>query len=210
MRVRLMIGTPPAVIRVPRARWHEQSLGRWIVSPSVAARPRSRATTATARSSRSARSRAAWAGPRRRSRPTSTIPPARRPAQSRRATAARAAPAERPPAHATASTTPTPTATAADPAPPAPQWTRARVRDALHRWAERYGRAPSSYDWSRTHARRRGDEALQRLEAGDWPAPATVTTLYGTWARALIDAFADPAEPQRPTAISSDVRPCAR
>jgi hypothetical protein len=29
----------------------------------------------------------------------------------------------------------------------APQWTRERVRDALHRWAERYGRVPSSYDW---------------------------------------------------------------
>ena len=76
-----------------------------------------------------------------------------------------------------------------------PQWTRARVRDALHRWAERYGRAPSSYDWSRTHARRRGGEARRRLEDGDWPAPATVTRLYGTRARAVADAFADPPRP---------------
>jgi hypothetical protein len=92
----------------------------------------------------------------------------------------------------------------------APQWTRERVRDALHRWAERYGRAPSSYDWSRTHARRRGDQALRRLAGGDWPAPATVSKLYGTWARALTDAFADPAEPGPPTGRSPKVGPCAR
>jgi AraC-like DNA-binding protein len=59
----------------------------------------------------------------------------------------------------------------------APRWTRERVREATRNWAERYGRAPSSYDWSRTHARRRGEEALRRLEADDWPAPATVTKL---------------------------------
>jgi hypothetical protein len=92
----------------------------------------------------------------------------------------------------------------------APQWTRERVRDALRRWAERYGRAPSSYDWSRTHARRRGAEALRRLEAGDWPAPATVYKLYGTWASALDEAFADPAEPGLPTGRSPKVGPCAR
>ena len=34
--------------------------------------------------------------------------------------------------------------------------TRSRVRDAMRAWAELYGRAPSSFDWSRTHARRRG------------------------------------------------------
>jgi hypothetical protein len=31
---------------------------------------------------------------------------------------------------------------------------------AMHDWRERYGQLPSSYDWSRTHARRRGGEAL--------------------------------------------------
>ena len=46
----LEIGTPPAVVRVPTSRWHEQSLARSIVSPSAAARPRSRTTTATASS----------------------------------------------------------------------------------------------------------------------------------------------------------------
>jgi hypothetical protein len=32
-------------------------------------------------------------------------------------------------------------------------------------WRERYGRLPTSYDWSRTHARRRGGRALARLVA---------------------------------------------
>jgi hypothetical protein len=74
----------------------------------------------------------------------------------------------------------------------APQWTRERVREAMRGWRARYGAAPSSYDWSRTHARRRGGEALKRLHAGEWPAPSTVIDLYGTWAAALADAFAAP------------------
>jgi AraC-like DNA-binding protein len=45
----------------------------------------------------------------------------------------------------------------------APQWTRERVREAMRAWRARYGAAPSSYDWSRTHARRRGGEAFNRL-----------------------------------------------
>ena len=49
--------------------------------------------------------------------------------------------------------------------------------------------APSSYDWSRTHAHRRGGEALKRLQAGEWPAPSTVIDLYGAWAAARADAF---------------------
>jgi hypothetical protein len=49
--------------------------------------------------------------------------------------------------------------------------------------------APSSYDWSRTHARRRGGEALGGLQAGEWPAPSTVTDLFGSWAATLADAL---------------------
>lgn len=71
----------------------------------------------------------------------------------------------------------------------APQWTQGRVREAMRAWRARYGAAPSSYDWSRTHARRRGGEALKRLQAGEWPSPSTVTDLYGTWAAARADAF---------------------
>jgi hypothetical protein len=69
-------------------------------------------------------------------------------------------------------------------------WTRERVRAAMWRWAELYGAPPSSYDWSRTHARRRGGEALRRLESGEWPAAATVCRLHGSWASAAADVFA--------------------
>src|SRR5450755_5161843 len=53
------------------------------------------------------------------------------------------------------------------------RWTRRSVLDAMLEWRARYGRLPSSYDWSRTHARRRGGQALERLSNGDWP-PASV------------------------------------
>jgi AraC-like DNA-binding protein len=56
-------------------------------------------------------------------------------------------------------------------------WTHERVRVAMRRWAELYGAPPSSYEWSRTHARRRGGEAIRRLESGEWPAAATVSRL---------------------------------
>src|SRR3954464_5325790 len=69
------------------------------------------------------------------------------------------------------------------------EWTRERVREAMRAWAELYGRAPSSYDWSRTHARRRGAQAMRRLECDDWPSPATVSGLYETWLSAVADAF---------------------
>jgi AraC-like DNA-binding protein len=69
------------------------------------------------------------------------------------------------------------------------QWTRERSREAMRAWRARYGAAPSSYDWSRTHARRRGGEALKRLQAGEWPAPSTVIDLYGNWAAGVADAF---------------------
>jgi hypothetical protein len=71
----------------------------------------------------------------------------------------------------------------------APTRTREWVRAAMREWRERYGRPPSSTDWSRTHAGRRGDEALERFEAGDWPAPSTVVDMYGSWAAAHADAF---------------------
>ena len=56
-------------------------------------------------------------------------------------------------------------------------------------WRARYGAAPSSYDWSRTHARRRGGEALKRLQTGEWPAASIVIDLYGSWAAGVADAF---------------------
>ncbi len=71
-----------------------------------------------------------------------------------------------------------------------PKWTRASVRDAMLAWRSLCGRLPTSYDWSRTHARRRGGQALARLADGDWPSSATVTDVYGTWTAARADASA--------------------
>jgi AraC-like DNA-binding protein len=67
-------------------------------------------------------------------------------------------------------------------------WRRERVLDAMRAWRARYGRLPSSYDWSRTHARRRGGEALERLREGDWPSPSVVTDVYGSWTAARVAA----------------------
>jgi hypothetical protein len=68
------------------------------------------------------------------------------------------------------------------------QWTRERVIAAMLDWRRRYGRLPSSYDWSRTHARRRGGEALERLAEGEWPAASVVSRLFATWAVAGAEA----------------------
>ena len=64
------------------------------------------------------------------------------------------------------------------------RWTQERVLEAMRDWLRRYGRLPSSYDWSRTHARRRGGEAVARLAEGAWPAASVVTHLFGTWGTA--------------------------
>jgi pimeloyl-ACP methyl ester carboxylesterase len=58
------------------------------------------------------------------------------------------------------------------------------VLEAMREWQRLYGRLPSSYDWSRTHAGRRGGEALRRLEAGVWPSASVVTKVFGSWAAA--------------------------
>src|SRR5436305_2842899 len=45
-----------------------------------------------------------------------------------------------------------------------PKWTGELVIVAMLEWLVRHGRLPSSYDWSRTHATRRGGVALERLK----------------------------------------------
>jgi hypothetical protein len=82
-------------------------------------------------------------------------------------------------------------------------WTRERVRAAMRRWAELYGAPPSSYDWSRTHARRRGVEAMRRFESGTWPASATVSRLYGTWSSARGDTLSHASDCQEVAASCS-------
>ena len=61
------------------------------------------------------------------------------------------------------------------------RWTQKRVLDAMRAWRNLHGRLPSSYDWSRTHARRRGGEALERLANREWPSAAVVTDVFGGW-----------------------------
>jgi hypothetical protein len=58
------------------------------------------------------------------------------------------------------------------------------VLAAMLEWRERFGRLPSSYDWSRTHAQRRGKQALRHLAAGHWPAASVVSAVFGSWALA--------------------------
>ena len=86
------------------------------------------------------------------------------------------------------------------------RWTRERVVEALLDWRGRYGRLPSSYDWSRTHARRRGGEALERLARGEWPAPSVVTRLFGAWAAARAEALRDDLAPASSRAAAATSR----
>jgi hypothetical protein len=71
------------------------------------------------------------------------------------------------------------------------RWLRARVTNAMRSWDAQYGRLPTSYDWSRTRARRRGGEALERLARGEWPAASVVSRMFGTWAAARAAAFGE-------------------
>jgi hypothetical protein len=78
------------------------------------------------------------------------------------------------------------------------RWTRERVIAAMAEWRARYGRLPSSYDWSRTHACRRGGDALERLVQGRWPAASVVSSQFGTWAAARTAALWDDGEAPTP------------
>ena len=80
------------------------------------------------------------------------------------------------------------------------RWTRELLISAMLEWRERYGRWPSSYDWSRTHARRRGEHALRRLGAGHWPSASVVNAIFGTWAVAREAAEQTGAGDRRPRA----------
>jgi AraC-like DNA-binding protein len=104
------------------------------------------------------------------------------------------------------------------------RWTSERALAAMAEWRSRYGRLPSSYDWSRTHAHRRGGEALARLAEGAWPAASVVTRLFGTWSGARAVAAEETArgpvsaaslcgresislpKPRKSTAISEELR----
>jgi len=85
--------------------------------------------------------------------------------------------------------------------------TRERVLEAIREWRSRFGMLPSSYDWSRTHARRRGGEALRRLNHGCWPSASVVTAVWGSWsaARRAIDAASNRAGVPSDAGESRDV-----
>lgn len=83
-------------------------------------------------------------------------------------------------------------------------------RNAMRAWKERYGRVPSC-DWSRTHACRRGAQALERPDDAEWPSASVVDDLFGPWeaartaaaprdelARAIARGDPSPALPPRP------------
>jgi hypothetical protein len=77
-----------------------------------------------------------------------------------------------------------------------PRWTQELVIAAMLEWREQYGRLPSSYDWSWTHARRRAEYASRRLAAGRWPSGGVVRARFGTWPAAREAAAGkDPAGP---------------
>jgi hypothetical protein len=86
------------------------------------------------------------------------------------------------------------------------RWTRERVLEAMRDWRTRYGRLPSSYDWSRTHATPRGGEALKRLEQGDWPAASVVTHLFGSWGAARAAALCDGVRPPASRSPATSLR----
>jgi len=154
------------------------------------------ATTATRRVCRSRRSLVGWDAQKQPSRRISTIRLARRHARSRRATGEYVAAAGRPPRHGTARATPTRIANAAIPA-------RLRRNGPGNGFAKRCvdgERATALHrhrtTGSRTHARRRGGEALKRLQAGEWPAPyhcGSICTGHG-----LRPSPTPSAAPQRP------------
>ena len=62
---------------------------------------------------------------------------------------------------------------------------------------------PTSYDWSSTHARRRGGDALARLAQEEWPAARVVTRLFGTWSAARAVAAQRAGEMTREPASAS-------
>ena len=74
------------------------------------------------------------------------------------------------------------------------RWSREGVLDAMREWQVLFDRLPSSYDWSRTHARRRDGDALARLAVEAWPAASVVTDIFGKWAAARAAASGQDVE----------------
>lgn len=62
-------------------------------------------------------------------------------------------------------------------------WTIDSVLGAYEAWWLMSGQPPTSTDWSRTHAARRGGTSLERFLVGHWPTASVVVRLFGSWPR---------------------------
>jgi DNA-binding CsgD family transcriptional regulator len=70
------------------------------------------------------------------------------------------------------------------------RWTRELVISAMWEWRERYGELPSSYDWSRTHARRTGIRARLPLHVDNAvKADASASALLNTLGERELDVL---------------------
>ena len=85
-----------------------------------------------------------------------------------------------------------------------PRWTRETVRGAHRFWHERYGFIASSVDWSGTHARRRGGQALERYQSARWPSGPVIRRLYGSHTAARADAFPATQPASAPAALRGE------
>jgi hypothetical protein len=95
------------------------------------------------------------------------------------------------------------------------EWTRDLVLAAMLEWQHRYGRLPSSYHCSRTHAKRRGARALERPNEGEWPSASVVAALFGSWQDAREAALAEaetrlPPEADLRSSVGRSVLPINR
>lgn len=77
------------------------------------------------------------------------------------------------------------------------KWGKAGVVAAIHRFAERYGRPPTSTDFSPSCARHLGHEwrSARFHSDGDYPYSHTVVYTFGTWNAAIIAAGFEPPGP---------------
>jgi hypothetical protein len=65
------------------------------------------------------------------------------------------------------------------------KWPTTLVLDRILEWHALYGTWPNGYDWTQSHAVRRGGEALLRWSSGHWPDAQTVRRLYYTFPLAI-------------------------
>src|SRR5689334_1578546 len=68
----------------------------------------------------------------------------------------------------------------------ASRYTSDEIREAIRRWARRYGLPPTSTDWEPARARRMGQPwRAARFEAGEWPTVRMVRGRFGSFNAAV-------------------------